>query len=115
MMAPTLVLKDKVPMMVVGSAGSNRIRSAITQSILNFTVFNHNIKEVCSEKRVHFEKGQLFFEPGFDANLVQKAKEHYNVTVFDEKSLFFGGVNGVTHELVGGSDPRRGGASICVV
>ena len=114
MMAPTLVLKDKNPLMVLGSAGSNRIRSAITQSILNYTVFGHDIKEVCHEKRVHFEKGQLFFEPGFDKSVIEKAKEHYDVTVFDEKSVFFGGVNAVTHDLKGGSDPRRGGATICV-
>ena len=114
MMAPTLVLKDKVPQMVLGSAGSNRIRSAITQSILNYTIFGHDIEEVCVERRMHFEKGQLFFEPGFDKHVIDIAKEHYNVTIFDEKSVFFGGVNAVTHELKGGSDPRRGGATICV-
>ena len=114
MMAPTLVLKNNTPLMVLGSAGSNRIRSAITQSILNYTVFGHDIEEVCSEKRVHFEKGHLFFEPGFDKGVIEKAKEHYGVTVFDEKSVFFGGVNAVTSELKGGSDPRRGGCTICV-
>ena len=114
MMAPTIVLKDKAPVMVLGSAGSNRIRSAITQSIINYTVFGHDIKEVCQEKRVHFEKGELFFEPGFDKKLIEKVKEHYDVTVFHEKSVFFGGVNAVTSELKGGSDPRRGGYTICV-
>jgi gamma-glutamyltranspeptidase/glutathione hydrolase len=114
MMAPTIVLKDNNPLMVLGSAGSNRIRSAITQSVLNYTVFGHDIEEVCTEKRVHFEKGQLFFEPGFDKHVLDMAKEHYEVTEFTEKSVFFGGVNAVTHELVGGSDPRRGGVTICV-
>ncbi len=114
MMAPTIVLENQSPVMVLGSAGSNRIRSAITQSILNYTVFEHDIDEVCEEKRIHFEKGQLFFEPGFDKEVIKKAKEHYNVTVFDEKSLFFGGVNAVTNDLIGGSDPRRGGCTICV-
>ncbi len=114
MMAPTLVLKENIPQMVLGSAGSNRIRSAITQSILNYTVFGHNIQEVCEEKRMHFEKGQLFFEPGFDKHVIDMAKEHYDVTLFDEKSMFFGGVNAVTGELQGGSDPRRGGATVVV-
>lgn len=114
MVSPTIVLKDKKPMMVLGSAGSNRIRSAITQSILNYTVFGHDIKEVCDEKRIHFEKGQLFFEPGFDEHVIKMAREHYDVTIFDDKSVFFGGVNAVTHDLKGGSDPRRSGATICV-
>ncbi len=114
MMAPTIVLKDNIPQMVLGSAGSNRIRSAITQSILNYTVFGHDIKEVCEEKRLHFEKGELFFEPGFDPSLLEKVKQHYPVTEFHDKSIFFGGVNAVTNELKGGCDPRRGGAVVCV-
>jgi gamma-glutamyltranspeptidase/glutathione hydrolase len=114
MMAPTLVLKDNNPLMVLGSAGSNRIRSAITQAILNYTVFGHDIKEVCEERRVHFEKGQLFFEPGFSSHVINMSKKHYDVTIFDEKSVFFGGVNAVTNQLLGGSDPRRGGETICV-
>jgi gamma-glutamyltranspeptidase/glutathione hydrolase len=109
MMAPTIVLKNNIPKMVLGSAGSNRIRSAITQSILNYCVFGHDIKEVCEEKRLHFEKGELFFEPGFDDKLIQKVKEHYPTTLFHDKSVFFGGVNAVTSDLLGGCDPRRGG------
>ncbi len=110
MMAPTIVLKDNKPELVLGSAGSNRIRSAITQSILNYCVFKHDIKEVCEEKRVHFEKGELFFEPGFDDGLIKSVKENYNTTIFHDKSVFFGGVNAVNSELKGGCDPRRGGS-----
>lgn len=114
MMAPTIVLKEGMPQMVLGSAGSNRIRSAITQAVLNYTVFGHSIEEVCEEKRLHFEKGELFFEPGFDQKLIQKVQQHYPVTQFHEKSIFFGGVNAVTNEFKGGADPRRGGAVVVV-
>ena len=34
MMAPTIVLRDGAPELVLGSAGSNRIRSAILQTII---------------------------------------------------------------------------------
>lgn len=114
MMAPTIVLKDNMPQMVLGSAGSNRIRSAITQAILNYTVFGHSIEEVCEEKRLHFEKGELFFEPEFDQDLIKKVQQHYPITQFHEKSIFFGGVNAVTSEFQGGADPRRGGAVVVV-
>jgi gamma-glutamyltranspeptidase/glutathione hydrolase len=114
MVAPTLVLKGSSPVMVLGSAGSNRIRSAITQAILNYTVFGHDIKEVCDERRIHFEKGELFFEPGFDKGMLDRIRQHYNVTEFDAKSVFFGGVNAVTGDLKGGSDPRRGGCTMIV-
>jgi gamma-glutamyltranspeptidase/glutathione hydrolase len=112
MMAPTMVLKDNKPQMVLGSAGSNRIRSAITQAVLNYTVFGHDIKEVCHEKRIHFEKGKLFFEPGYEKAMVDEVKKHYDVTEFHDISVFFGGVNAVTDSLVGSSDPRRGGDTI---
>jgi gamma-glutamyltranspeptidase/glutathione hydrolase len=114
MMAPTIVLKDSMPILVLGSAGSNRIRSAIIQAILNYTTFNHSIQDICSQKRVHFERGKLFFEPGFSQSMINELKEDYDLTIFDQKSPFFGGVNAVTNHLDGGSDPRRGGATIVV-
>jgi len=39
MMAPTIVLKDNQPEIVLGSGGSNRIRTAILQVISNIIDF----------------------------------------------------------------------------
>jgi gamma-glutamyltranspeptidase/glutathione hydrolase len=114
MMAPTVVLKEGKPSLVLGSAGSNRIRSAITQAILNYTVFHKSITETTRLPRLHFERNQLFFEPDINENVLRRAKEHFIVTEFDEQSLFFGGVNAVDSSLEGGSDPRRGGSVIRV-
>jgi len=110
MMAPTVVEKSGKIALALGSAGSNRIRSAIVEVIENFTRFNMPIQQAISAPRVHFEKGELFFEAGFNKEIIQKSKKLYKVTEFDEKSLFFGGVNAVTSEFMGGADDRRGGA-----
>src|SRR5207247_11150604 len=41
MMSPTVVLSEGVPELVLGSGGSNRIRSAILQTIVN--VIDHGL------------------------------------------------------------------------
>jgi gamma-glutamyltranspeptidase/glutathione hydrolase len=110
MMAPTVVEKDGKITLALGSAGSNRIRSAIVEVIENFTRFNMPIQTAISAPRLHFEKGELFFEAGFNKNIIESAKKLYKVTEFSEKSLFFGGVNAVTGDFKGGADERRGGA-----
>ncbi len=109
MMSPTIVLEEGEPVICLGSAGSNRIRSAIIQVILNYLVFGMDIRESVNAPRMHYENGTVFFEPGFDEEVLRKAESVYNTVVFSEKSLFFGGVQAVTGELEGAGDIRRGG------
>jgi hypothetical protein len=57
--------------------------------------------------RIHLEGNQLYYEPGIiipEDNSTNK----YLFSPFDEKNLFFGGVNAVTISE-GFSDSRRGG------
>ncbi len=114
MMAPTMLLKGDSVEMVLGSAGSNRIRSAIVQSILNFNYFQKSIQASCSASRIHYERGDVFIEPGFEAAVVEAIKARYPITEFESHSLFFGGVNAVSGNLEGGCDPRRGGSVVVV-
>ena len=108
MMAPTVVTKDNLIELALGSAGSNRIRSAIVEVIENFTHFNMPIQDAIDAPRVHFEKGELFFEAGYPKSVIEASKKLYKVTAFKEKSMFFGGVNAVTGNFMGGADKRRG-------
>ncbi|NPA50002.1 MAG: gamma-glutamyltransferase [Epsilonproteobacteria bacterium] len=112
MMSPTIILKDQMPYLILGSAGSNRIRSAIVQVVENFLKFNFNIQKAIDLKRLHFEKEELFLEPGFKEEIINKIKKRYKVTLFDQKSLFFGGVHAVTGDFKGGADKRRGGVVV---
>jgi gamma-glutamyltranspeptidase/glutathione hydrolase len=114
MMAPTLALRGGEPALVLGSAGSNRIRSAIVEVVERALHFSEGIGEAVDAPRVHYEKGELFFEPGFSETILQKIRKRYELTLFDEKSLFFGGVNAVTGAFEGAADSRRGGAVIRV-
>ncbi len=120
MMAPTVVLRDGQPEIALGSAGSNRIRSAILQTILGVVDAELPAQEAVDRPRVHWEGRAVEAEPGIDeAALAALEAEGRDVTRFSERSLYFGGVQAVardleTGELTGGGDPRRGGAAVVV-
>jgi gamma-glutamyltranspeptidase/glutathione hydrolase len=116
MMAPTAVLRDGRPELVLGSAGSNRIRSAILQTILRVLDDGMRAGEAVRAPRVHFEDGIVYTEPGIDASAIDRTR--YAHAPFRALNLFFGGVQAVERDetgmLWGGGDPRRGGAAVVV-
>jgi gamma-glutamyltranspeptidase/glutathione hydrolase len=116
MMAPTVVLRDGNPELVLGSAGSNRIRSAILQTILRVIDEGMRAGEAVRAPRLHFEDGVVFTEPGIDAGAIDPVR--YGHAAFRALNLFFGGVQAVQRDsggsFWGGGDPRRGGAAVVV-
>jgi gamma-glutamyltranspeptidase/glutathione hydrolase len=116
MMAPTVVLRDGLPELVLGSAGSNRIRSAILQTILRVIDDGMRADEAVQSPRVHFEDGIVYTEPGIDVSAIDRSR--YGHAAFRELNLFFGGVQAVERDAAGrfsgGGDPRRGGAAVVV-
>jgi gamma-glutamyltranspeptidase/glutathione hydrolase len=114
MMAPTIAMRDGEPELILGSAGSNRIRSAIVEVCARYLGFAESISEAIEAPRLHFENDTLYLEPGMDSSFIESAKRRYEVNVFDEKSLFFGGVNAVTGDFDAGADGRRSGKTIFV-
>ncbi len=114
MMSPTVVMKENEIKLVLGSAGSNRIRSAILNCIINYIIFKRSIEESVSLPRVHFENQTVYLEPGFDKKIQKKLEEIYRTVIFNDKNLFFGGVQAVTGSFEGAGDLRRGGYVIKV-
>jgi gamma-glutamyltranspeptidase/glutathione hydrolase len=116
MMAPTVVLGDEGPELAVGSAGSNRIRSAILQVIVRSIDEGKAAAQAVDAARAHYEDGVIYAEPGIDTAPFEDG-EHALVR-FRALNLFFGGVQAAAREpggeFSGGGDPRRGGASIVV-
>src|SRR3712207_3476027 len=64
MMAPSVVLADGRPEIALGSAGSNRIRSALLQVIVNVLDRGMAIGEAIAAPRLHVEAGTTYAEPG---------------------------------------------------
>jgi gamma-glutamyltranspeptidase/glutathione hydrolase len=120
MMAPTVVLSDGRPEVALGSAGSNRIRSAILQTILGVVDHGLAAQEAVSSPRIHVEGRDVDAEPGIDpAALARLEDSGWRVRRWSEQNLFFGGVQAVarnprTGDLSGGGDPRRGGTATVV-
>jgi gamma-glutamyltranspeptidase / glutathione hydrolase len=120
MMAPTVVLREDRPEVALGSAGSNRIRSAIVQTIIRVVDDGLPAQEAVAAARVHYEGRMVEAEPGIDPDaLVALERDGWPVQRFRERNLYFGGVQAVardpqTGELSGGGDPRRGGAAVVV-
>ncbi len=116
MMAPTAVVREGVAELVLGSAGSNRIRSAILQTIVRVIDEGIRAGEAVEAPRIHFEDGVVYAEPGVDMAALEALG--HPVARFRERNLFFGGVQAVERDregaLWGGGDPRRGGATITV-
>jgi gamma-glutamyltranspeptidase/glutathione hydrolase len=114
MMAPTIVLAGGRPELVLGSAGSNRIRSALLQVIVNAIDHGMDARAAVEAPRLHWEDGSVFCEPGLDEAALEAAG--YALARFRERNLFFGGCQAVERdaagELSGGGDPRRGGAVV---
>jgi len=114
MMAPTVVLAGGRPELVLGSAGSNRIRSALLQVIVNVIDRGMDAQAAVDAPRMHWEDGTVFAEPGIDLPALEAAG--YALAPFRERNLFFGGCQAVERDaegvLSGGGDPRRGGAVV---
>jgi gamma-glutamyltranspeptidase/glutathione hydrolase len=120
MMAPTVVLHEGRPEIALGSAGSNRIRSAILQTILNIVDFNLKAESAVELPRLHLERGVVEAEPGVDPRALDSLERSgWTVQRWQERNLYFGGVQAVARdpesgEVSGGGDPRRGGAAVVV-
>jgi gamma-glutamyltranspeptidase/glutathione hydrolase len=110
MMSPTVVRRDGIAELVLGSGGSNRIRSAILQTVVNVVDRGMGVQDAVSAPRVHFEDGVVYAEPGIDLAGVEATG--HTVSRFRAPNLFFGGVQAVAagDPPAGGGDPRRGGA-----
>jgi len=116
MMAPTVVRRDGEIELGLGSAGSNRIRSAIVQTVVWAVEQGMSAGEAVGAPRLHIEGGVVQAEPGIDAEALARI-EARGIPVLRRPriNLFFGGVQAVARDradgaLSGGGDPRRGGA-----
>jgi gamma-glutamyltranspeptidase/glutathione hydrolase len=113
MMAPSVVLRDGEVELVLGSAGSNRIRSAILQTIVGVVDHGLEVPQAVCAPRVHFENDVLYAEPGIA--LERLSVPGRRIVRFQSANLFFGGVGAVQREgerLLGAGDPRRGGVAV---
>ena len=114
MMAPTMVLRDGRPYLVLGSGGSNRIRTAILQVIANLVDFSMPLEAAVAAPRIHWENDVFHLEPGFKQPGLESVIGTAKPVWWQTKNMFFGGVHAVglddAGHLHGAGDSRRSGA-----
>jgi gamma-glutamyltranspeptidase/glutathione hydrolase len=119
MMAPSVILEDGRPRLVVGSAGSLRLRGAILQVIENVVRHGLPVEEAIAAPRIHVDDGHVLCEGGSEpAELDRLESFGYELVRWRERNLYFGGASAVEMlpdgSLAAAGDPRRGGHGIVV-
>lgn len=123
MMAPMILEDPYDGLLILGSGGSNRIRTALFQVLANRCSMGMALKEAIETPRIHYEDGKLDVEYAeaqndVDSVLGSAKSSGHKVTLWDECNMYFGGVNAVESRLFGTTknhawgDSRRGGAAI---
>ncbi len=115
MMCPTIVDCPDGHLYVLGSGGSNRIRSAILQVLVNILIHKQDPKTAINTPRLHPEKGHLDFENFTDKATISKLQQTFpDHRLWREPNMFFGGCNLVginpDGEFFGAGDARRNGS-----
>ncbi len=118
MMAPSLLARGGRAFAAVGSAGSNRLRSAILQTVLSLVDGDLDAASAVRRPRVHPELGVVDVEGGVpDAVADAIQADGHVLRRWSDLNLFFGGASVAidgAHGLDGAGDPRRGGAAFGV-
>lgn len=115
MMTPTILHhRTKSQRYLMGSGGSNRIRTALLQVLSHLVDFDMDLTLAIAAPRIHLEGDHLSVElaeawsPAAQAWLLE---HHPTATRWATRSLFFGGVH-ATGPSDASADTRREGASV---
>jgi gamma-glutamyltranspeptidase/glutathione hydrolase len=112
MMAPA-VAEHGDRLIALGSGGSNRLRTAILQTLSNLVDFGMSAAEAVAAPRIHIERGRASMEPGFAPAAIEALTAEWpDHHLWEQANLFFGGCHTVVRDqngFDGAGDPRRGG------
>jgi len=114
MMCPTIVERKNGSLLALGSGGSNRIRSAIFQVLVNLLQRDLGIEESIIAARMHVENHHLDFETPTNNAIANQLKSAFrDHRQWPEKNMFFGGCHiasiNTDNMFDGFGDPRRHG------
>jgi gamma-glutamyltranspeptidase/glutathione hydrolase len=110
MMSPSLLVKDNQIKLVIGSGGSKRIRTSMSQVLSQIVDFDRPLKTAVEAPRLFWDGELLQVEPGFALEALEEVQRHVKINLWDNKDVFFGGVHAVIPGLCGAGDSRRGGS-----
>ena len=117
--SPTIVLKNGVPFLVVGTPGASRITSTTVELLVNLIDFDMDAAEANSAPRFYCSKYEdfLHLEGGIGEPVREKLeKMGHSLRVHDGIDLYFGGAHIIRIDpksgaVCGAADPRRSGTA----
>ncbi len=117
MMAPSLATSAEGTLFAIGSGGSNRIRTAVLQVLLNLLDHRMEMAAATEAPRLHVEGEIANLEGGLpEAAEAALSQQGYRTIAWPRHNPSFGGVHGVALSAQGAlsaaGDPRRGGAAL---
>lgn len=113
MMTPTICRRANGERYLLGSGGSNRIRTALMQVITNVVDFNLALGDAIEAPRLHLEGTHLSVELASEWSEDARAwlmENHRDATPWPSRSLFFGGVHAVGPQGAFADERREGSA-----
>lgn len=125
-MSPTIVQNNNENVLVIGSPGSSRIISTVSQITAKW-IENNTITDLTKAPRIHASNSGIYLEKKkdtvkFDKELMSKFKLYFKIPsekLITEEGLnpYYGGVHAIAREngfWIGVADPRRDGSAIKV-
>ena len=108
-MTPTIIFKDGIPYLVLGSPGGSRIITTVLQVALNVIEHNMNVKQAVVSPRIHHQwlPDVLLLEEGFSSDTISLLKERGHTI---KPSWTMGSVQAIlwkNNYFYGAADPRR--------
>jgi len=110
MMSPSLLKRDDEVGLVIGSGGSKRIRTAISEVLRGVVDFGMDLQEAVTAPRIFWDGRCLQVEPGLEDTVIESLGCPSNI--WKSLDVYFGGVHAVIPGQAGAGDPRRGGVVI---
>ena len=114
MMSPSLLVENGTVKLVIGSGGSKRIRTAVSQVLSQIVDYKHTIQRAVSSPRLYWDGEVVQAEPGFKPQSLDELRRSVPVNVWQNKDVYFGGVHAVVPGEDGVGDSRRGGSVVIV-
>ena len=87
-----------------------RIRTAIFQVLSHVVDFGVPLADAVARPRIHYDGERFQVEGGLPDESLDGLRKSFEVNVWEEKDLYFGGVHSVVPGGEPGPDPRRGGS-----
>lgn len=115
---PTIVAKDGMPVIGVGTPGAARIPSSVAQAIHNFIDYGMSCKEAIDSPKMFANRGYDFEVEGrICPDVAEELRNRgHEVKLYTDRDVYFGGITAVKFDydrgaISGFADLRRGGAA----